>query len=82
MTRRERLRRCYSNRELDRPAVYSRGGFRDNDPTYDRLKKYLNQYTELKRGWNRTGLETQYSEESYTEPYDKDFERHVSLLSR
>jgi hypothetical protein len=50
MTRRERLRRCYFNEELDRPAVYSRTGFPKDDPTYDSLKAYLLRHTELKRG--------------------------------
>jgi hypothetical protein len=41
MTRRERLRRCYFNEELDRPAVYSRTGFPQGDSTYDALRAYL-----------------------------------------
>lgn len=79
MNRRERLERCYSYQELDRPGVYSRTGFPGNDPTYDRLKAYLREHTELKVGWS--GLwETPYPTESYREPVSEDFERHVTIL--
>ena len=56
MTRRERLRRCYFNQEVDRPAVYTRTGFPPGDETYDRLKAYLQAYTELKGNWNGISL--------------------------
>jgi len=38
MTRTERMKRCYFNEEIDRPAVYSRTGFPENDPSYDRFR--------------------------------------------
>ncbi len=79
MNRRERLASCYSNEETDRPAVYSRTGFPRDDPTYDRLKAYLQAHTELKMGWS--GAEpTAYDTESYVEPYSEDYERHVTVL--
>ena len=73
MERRERLRRCYFNEELDRPAVYSRTGFPADDPTYERLRAYLRAHTELKRPWRVT--ETPYPTTSFTEPYSEDFVR-------
>jgi hypothetical protein len=79
MNRRERLTRCYSHEELDRPAVYSRTGFPGNDPSYDKLKAYLQEHTELKAGWSGF-RETPYPTESYREPYSEDFERHVTIL--
>ncbi len=79
MNRRERLRRCYSNEELDRPAVYSRTGFPGNDPTYDKLKAYLQAHSELKRSWS--GIkQTSYPTESYREPHSESFERRVTIL--
>ena len=79
MNRRERLERCYSYQELDRPGVYSRAGFPGNDPTYDKLKAYLREHTELKASWG--GIhETAYPTESYKEPVSEDFERHVVIL--
>jgi len=79
MNRRERFERCYSNREVDRPAVYSRTGFPGNDPTYDELKGYLQANSELKVSW--AGVrQTSYSTESYREPYSEDFERQVTIL--
>ena len=80
MTRRERLRRCYLNEELDRPGVYSRTGFPANDPTYDRLKAYLQAHTELKQGWGSGNLETAYPTESHTQPLSEDFSRQVTVL--
>jgi len=79
MDRKERLTRCYAYKELDRPAVYSRAGFPGNDPTYDKLKAYFHEYTELKASW--FGIrETHYQTESYVEPYSEDFQRHLTIL--
>lgn len=41
MTSHERLHRCYFHQETDRPAVYTRTGFPENDPSYDRLKALM-----------------------------------------
>lgn len=80
MDRRERLRRCYCLEELDRPAAYSRTGFPANDPTYDRLKAYLNERTELKRGWGDVKAKSGYTSESRTEPYSDDFNRQITII--
>jgi len=80
MNRRERLTRCYSNRELDRPGVYSRTGFPQNDPTYDRLKAYLRAHSELKISWSAARFETSYPTESYRESHSENFERRVTIL--
>jgi len=80
MTRRERLRRAYYHEEMDRPAVYSRTGFPDNDPTYDRLKAYLWQHSELKVGWNGRAFQTRPEMRHAVEPYSADFERHITTL--
>ncbi len=80
MTRRERLRRCYFNEEMDRPAVYSRTGFPANDASYDSLKAYLRRYTELKAGWDGCRFESGYPGEARTEPYSESFERRIEVL--
>lgn len=80
MTSRERLRRCYFHEELDRPAVYSRAGFPADDPTYDRLKAYLEAHTELKRGWNGRAFESPDPVTTFTEPASADFERQMTVL--
>jgi len=79
MNRRERLERCYSNEEIDRPAVYSRTGFPGGDATYDKLRAYLQTHSELKASWSGVKM-TSYSTESYQEPHSEDFERHVTIL--
>jgi len=80
MTRKERLRRCYFNEELDRPGVYSRTGFPKDDPTYDKLKAYLREHSELKRGWSDVQVKAGYASESSTEPYSDDFVRQVTVI--
>jgi len=81
MTRRERLSRCYRCEEVDRPAVYSRTGFPANDPSYDRLKGYLQAHTELKRIWNCMGrIERPYSVRTAKEPYSEDFVRRRMVM--
>ncbi len=80
MNRRERLDRAYRYQEMDRPAVYSRRGYPPNDPTYDRLKAYIDAHTEIKLGWNARRLVAPYEITESVEPYSADFERHVRTL--
>jgi len=80
VNRRERLRRCYFNEELDRPGVYSRTLFPENDPSYDKLKAYLHAHTELKQEWDTTELETTYPADVSTEPYSEEFQRQIETL--
>ncbi len=80
MTRRERLSRCFACLETDRPAVFSRPGFPQDDPTYDRLKAYLAEHAEQKRGWQGVRSEPSESIEAWIEPYSADFDRRRQLL--
>jgi len=80
MTRRERLRRCYFHEELDRPGVYNRTNYPDNDPTYDKLKAYLAQYSELKLCWGTDFLQTPCEFEYATAPHSEDFELCRTIL--
>lgn len=80
MNSRERLRRCYFHEELDRPGVYSRTAFPSDDPSYDRLKAYLRQHTELKRPWNGRAFESPPPAETRVEPYSDDFDRYITIL--
>jgi hypothetical protein len=79
LNRRERLERCYSHDETDRPAVYVRTGFPADDPTYDEMKSYLNAHTELKAFWSGADI-SPYPTETRAEPYSEDFERRVTVL--
>lgn len=79
MNRRERLERCYAGMETDRPAVYSRTGYPGGDPTYDRLKEYMEANSELKASWSDIE-ETSYPTDIHTEPHSDDFERQVTVL--
>jgi hypothetical protein len=73
ITRKERLRRAYFHEEMDRPAVYCRDYFPQDDPTYDRLKKYLMENSELKFLW--TPRETTYNIEVTAEEHSAEFRR-------
>lgn len=75
MTRRERLARCYAYQEVDRPAVYSRTYFPPDDPTYDDLRQYLQQNTELKTVWSAENVETPWPARTWTEDLSADFKR-------
>ena len=81
MTRKERLERLFFQQEVDRPAVYSREGFPKNDSTYDELKSYLEEFTELKTGWSPTEYAPEcVSQESREETYSEDFSRRITTL--
>jgi len=80
VNRRERLTRCFFNQETDRPAVYSRTGFPADDPTYDRLKAYLESHTEMKAGWSAAQIESRYPIEVSLEPHSEDFSRRIEIL--
>lgn len=80
MNRRERLRRCYFNEELDRPGVYSRTLFPADDPSCDRLKAYLREHSELKYDWDSAQVESDYPVDIFTEPYSKELERHTKTF--
>mgnify|MGYP006293766423 CR=1 FL=1 len=80
MTRRERLTRCYCHGELDRPGVYSRTGFPADDPTYDQLKAYLKEFTELKESWPGRQFEPFPPTDTRVVHYSEDWERHVEIV--
>lgn len=81
MNSRERLTRCYFNQETDRPAVYNRTNYPGNDPSYDKLKSYLQEKSDLKTVWYTSNLEKySYTIEEYSEKYNEDFERIVNVL--
>ncbi len=80
MTPRERISRCFFHRETDRPAVYSRTGFPPDDPSYDRLRDYLHEHTELKARWPGRQFELYYPAETRTEYHSEDFERRIDIL--
>lgn len=77
---RERLRRAYFHEEMDRPAVYSRMGFPENDPSYDELKACLQEQADLKSGWYAGQLLKEQALDKRVEPHSADFERHIFRL--
>jgi hypothetical protein len=80
MTRKERLRRCYFHEEVDRPGVFCRRDFPPGDPSYDTLKAYLAQYTELKPRFNSARLDTPYATDTTIEAYSEGFQRRRTIL--
>lgn len=90
MDSRERLTRCYKNMETDRPAV-SNLTYLPDDPSYDALRKYLDEYSDLRKYWLNMGFFYSYPslEEEFgscldfhcsKKPYSKDHERVELLL--
>ena len=80
MDRRERLRRCYFNEELDRPGVYVRDGYPEDDPTYDDVKAFLEEHSELKYRWRASWPQEPGLATHRVEPHSQDFERHVTTV--
>jgi len=80
ITRRERLRRAYFHEEMDRPALYCMRMFPTDDPTYDGLKAYIAEHTELKGRWATSICETPYPTDTRREPHSEDWEREIVTL--
>ncbi len=76
----ERLRRAFFHEEMDRPGVFSRWGFPNNDPSYEALKEFLLEHCDRKQAWGSYDLVSGLATEGTREPYSEDFERHVTLL--
>ena len=74
MTSRERLTRCYFGQETDRPGVYTRTGYA-KDASYDRLRAYMNEFSDLKYEFYGRGVLQQEKYEEIREPYSKDFDK-------
>lgn len=81
MESRERLRRCYAHEETDRPAVCFWASYPVGDATYDGLRAYVESHSDLKPGWNATGVENPYPVEERVEPHSTDFDRIVFTLN-
>jgi hypothetical protein len=79
MNSRERLHRCYFHQELDRPAIYTRTGYADKDPSYDKLKALVAAQFDQKRGWGLR-VQQQYKTDTRTEPVSAEFERYVTII--
>lgn len=76
----ERFRRCYFHEELDRPGVYVRTGFPADDDSYNEVKRYIQEHTDLKLGWDASSLEQKPALETSKEPYSPEFERKIVRL--
>ncbi len=79
MTSRERLHRCYCHEELDRPAVYVRRGFPNDDPSYDPVRAYIDAHTDLKYLWGAhvyDAVETN----SFSEDISDEWRRDVTII--
>ena len=80
MNRRERLRRCYNQEELDRPAVYSRMWISDSDRSYDGLRAYVAERMELKRWFFANRYKQGDKPLEAVEPVSQDWRRRVFTL--
>lgn len=80
MTSKERLTRCYFGQEIDRPGVYSRTGFPKNDPSYDKLKAYLWEYSDCKAGWSIANILTPYPTDVERRGYSAEYRQTITTL--
>jgi len=48
MTSKQRQERLFKQLEVDRPAVYTRTGYPEDDPSYDKMKRYMEEFTDLR----------------------------------
>ena len=80
MNSKERLTRCYFGHEIDRPAVYSRTSFPDNDATYDKLKEYLNRFSDQKANFYAKGLCESYKRDNVKEAYSPEYDKVTTIL--
>jgi hypothetical protein len=80
MNRRTRLHRCYFHQEVDRPAVYLRTNYPDNDPTYDAVKALMAELSELKAWWDSGRVQEPLPISDREEPVNADWKRWVQVL--
>lgn len=80
MTRRERLHRCYTQQELDRPAVYSRTWFSVNDHSYDEFRAYMAEHSETKQWLFPRRYMKWETPQEYFEPVSPQWRRLVQIL--
>jgi hypothetical protein len=80
MDSRERLCRCYCHEQLDRPGIYVRDSYPQNDATYDRLKALINSSADLKYKWLPRWIKEDSLYSHYVEAHSEDFERQVTIL--
>ena len=80
MNSRERLHRCYYHEQLDRPGIYIRDAYPQNDATYDKLKALINSKADLKHRWAPRWMKDDSRSCHSVETYNEDFERHVTVL--
>ncbi len=66
--------------EVDRPAVYSRTGFPDNDPSYQRLRDYLWHHTEQKALWWGGPSEGGFPRDTVVDRHSESFDRRTETL--
>lgn len=80
LTSRERLRRCFWHEELDRPGMYCRTGFPDNDPSYDPLRRLLAERSDLKRTFAAARLLAPEPVEVVKRPHSSEWEEITTTL--
>jgi hypothetical protein len=80
LTRRERLRRAFEYAPMDRPAIYVRTSYPPGDPSYDRLKAYLEETTARKARFTAGRFLSPLPLEERMEPYSEEYDRKIMTL--
>jgi len=80
MTSRERLHRCYTHQELDRPGVYIRTNW-PSDASYDPVKAWVNEHTDHKAPVElQELLEAPRNTTVTRRPHSDDFAEETTIL--
>ncbi|MCL2648055.1 MAG: hypothetical protein FWD61_13765 [Phycisphaerales bacterium] len=79
LTSRERLHRCYTHQELDRPGVYIRT-FWPSDASYEPVKAWVNEHTDRKIPIDLHRLEKPHKITVTRQPYSDDFAKEITTL--
>lgn len=80
LSSKERLRRCFFYEPIDRPGVYCRPSMPPDDPTYDPLRRLLDERSDLKFLWSAGLMVPAPAMTTSREHYSDEFAREIDRM--
>ena len=80
MTSKERQERLFKQLEVDRPAVHTRTGYPPDDPTYDAMKRYMEEFSDLRGSFWCGRVNPQGAAEERSEQIDAETVRQTLTM--